>query len=327
MLATLWEVLQEEDATQAPPEAARRHLWGAWMVARRRAAAMRWELRCLAEEVPRLDGALPVLLKGVAYIVRDLPRARSRLCGDIDLLVPRNELDHVERMLYWTGWAQADLDPYDERYYRDWMHQLPPFQHRRRRSTLDLHHNILPETVRHPPDPDRLIARAQPLPEDPAFATPAPVHMVIHSAVHLFADSEWDKAVRDFHDIDRLLRAFAGRDGDVFWDELVTEAGAMRRGRDVFYALRCCHRWFGTPVPPEVLERLQPFAPAAPIRALMEWVFRHAAASRAAGPAPRRTAFCRGCLFLRSHWIKMPPLMLVRHLLHKAFLSPREETP
>jgi hypothetical protein len=75
MLATLWEVLQERDATRAPPEAVRRHLWGAWLVAQRRAAAMRWELRCLAQEVPALDGALPVLLKGVAYIVRDLPRA------------------------------------------------------------------------------------------------------------------------------------------------------------------------------------------------------------------------------------------------------------
>ena len=26
-------------------------------------------------------------------------------------------------------------------------------------------------------------------------------------------------------------------------------------------------------------------------------------------------------LFIRSHWVRMPPLMLVRHLLHKAFKS------
>lgn len=327
MLATLWELLQWQGATEAPPPPVRRHLEGAWLVAQRRTEAIHWELRCLAAELPALTGARPVLLKGVAYIVGDLPGARSRQCGDIDLLVPRADLDRVERMLYWTGWTHGELDPYDERYYREWMHQLPPLQHRRRRSTLDLHHNILPETVRRPPDPARLIARAEPVPGDSVFATPAPVHMVIHSAAHLFADSEWDKAVRDFHDLDRLLRHFAGRNGDAFWDELVAEAGAMQCGREVFYALRCCGRWFGTPVPPDVMSRLRPHAPVAPKPWLMERVFRHATAARAAGPHPRLTGLCRGFLFLRSHWIKMPATMLVRHLFHKAFLSPREESP
>jgi hypothetical protein len=27
-------------------------------------------------------------------------------------------------------------------------------------------------------------------------------------------------------------------------------------------------------------------------------------------------------LYIRSHWLRMPPVMLMRHLFHKAFLSP-----
>lgn len=326
MLATLWDLLQEWGNAETAPEAVRYQLWGAWLLARRRATAIQWELRCLATELPETRGPPPVLLKGVAYIVRDLPGARSRLCGDIDLLVPRAAIERVERILYWSGWSRGQLDPYDEHYYRHWMHQLPPLQHRRRRSTLDLHHNILPETVRSPPDPARLIDWAEPVPGDAVFATPAPVHMVIHSAAHLFADSEWDKAVRDFYDLDRLLRHFAQRGGDTFWDELVLEAEAMACGRQVYYALRCCSRWFGTPVPPDVLARLREFAPAAPLLALVERIFGFATAARAAGPTPRLTALCRSFMFVRSHWIKMPPVMLVRHLFHKAFLSPREES-
>ncbi len=327
MLATLWDLLQAQGHAGAPPEPVRYQLWGAWLLARRRTTAILWELRCLAAELPVIEGGRPVLLKGVAYIVRDLPGARSRLCGDIDLLVPRAEIDRVERMLYWSGWSRGELDPYDEQYYRQWMHQVPPLQHRRRRSTLDLHHNILPETVRQPPEPARLIERAEPIPGDPVFATPTPAHMVIHSAAHLFADSEWDKAVRDFYDLDRLLRHFGEQHGDAFWDELLTEAQAMACGRQVYYALRCCSRWFATPVPVTVLARLRRFAPAAPIRAVLERLFGLATRAHAAGPSPRRTAASRALLFVRSHWIKMPPLMLMRHLFHKAFLSPREESP
>lgn len=29
-------------------------------------------------------------------------------------------------------------------------------------------------------------------------------------------------------------------------------------------------------------------------------------------------------LYVRGNWLRMPPLLLARHLFHKAFLSPRE---
>lgn len=30
----------------------------------------------------------------------------------------------------------------------------------------------------------------------------------------------------------------------------------------------------------------------------------------------------RGALCLRAHWLRMPPVLLARHLFHKAFPSP-----
>jgi len=325
MLATLGDLVESQRAESGVPVAVLRHLQGALLVARRRVEALRWELECLRGELPALTSARPVVLKGVAYIVLDLPHAGARLCADVDVLVPRAEIERVERMLGWVGWTSGDLDAYDERYYRQWMHQLPPLQHRRRGSTLDLHHNILPDTARRPPDADRLLAQAVALPGDSRFATLAPTHVIIHAIVHLFADSEWDKAVRDFHDLDRLLRHFAGQQGEPLWNDLLAETAALARGREVFYGLRYCTRWFGTPVPSEVVRATRRWRPSWPVLALMDRVFRHATAARAAGPSPGLTAACRALLFIRSHWIKMPPLLLVRHLFHKAFLSPPDE--
>lgn len=326
MLAALGDLIGREGSADAVPAVVRQYLDGALNVARRRIEALRWEVECLRCELPELLATRPILLKGVAYIACDLPHARARLCADIDVLFPRAELDRVERMLEWAGWTTGEIDPYDERYYRDWMHQLPPLQHRRRGSTLDLHHNILPETARRPPDGRRLVAQAVTLPDDATFAVLAPAHMAIHSAVHLFADSEWEKATRDFYDLDQLLRYFGRGESPAFWKALLEEADVLGRGREVFYALRYCRRWFITPMPDEVLESSARWRPPQPVLAVMDWVFHHATAARASGPHPRRTALCRGFLFVRSHWLKMPPLLLVRHLFHKAFLSPRDDS-
>ena len=30
-------------------------------------------------------------------------------------------------------------------------------------------------------------------------------------------------------------------------------------------------------------------------------------------------------IYLRGNWLRMPPLLLARHLFHKAFLSPKDK--
>lgn len=86
--------------------------------------------------------------------------------------------------LIYRGWAPLKRDRYDQRYYRRWMHELPPLEHVRRQTVIDVHHNILPRTARHVPDARLLLAAARPLPGYPALAVPAPVHLVLHCASH-----------------------------------------------------------------------------------------------------------------------------------------------
>jgi hypothetical protein len=154
-----------------------------------------------------------ILLKGAAYVAASLPSGRGRKVADIDVLVPREHLGDAEHALNEHGWHVGALEPYDERYYRDWMHELPPMVHDKRNSVVDLHHAILPLTSRLRPSSERLLDRAIRVEDEVRVLCPS--HMVLHAAAHLFHDGEVSGAVRDVVDLDSLLRTF-GVDAS-FW--------------------------------------------------------------------------------------------------------------
>ena len=67
-------------------------------------------------------------------------------------------------------------------------------------------------------------------------------------------------------------------------------------------------------------------APAAPVLRLMERLGPRALFPKHPEASSRRTDFARWLLYVRSHWVKMPPLMLARHLSHKLYarLMPKQ---
>ncbi|RXL80730.1 hypothetical protein EO238_31730, partial [Citrobacter sp. AAK_AS5] len=80
-----------------------------------------------------------VVLKGAAYAMARLPVADGRIFGDVDILVPHETLADVESALMLAGWASIHRDPYDQRYYRMWMHEIPPMRHLHRGTVIDVH--------------------------------------------------------------------------------------------------------------------------------------------------------------------------------------------
>ena len=122
--------------------------------------------RAVAREVREIKCALDglgiplILLKGAAYLIADLPPSRGRLFPDIDILVPKELLPAVESRLMLAGYATTHHHPYDQRYYRRWMHELPPMQHIKRMTVIDVHHAIVPVTARARPDTPELFRAA-----------------------------------------------------------------------------------------------------------------------------------------------------------------------
>ncbi len=278
-------------------------------------AAVREYDRAVHWEIDRLQRALAptgvrwVLLKGAGYLAAALPSGRGRNVADIDVLVPFDALEIAERALREHGWVQPPLEAYDERYYRDWMHEIPPMVHRERGAVVDLHHAILPRTSRLKPSSARLLDQAIEI--APGIRVLSPAHMVVHGAAHLFHDGEIAGAIRDLVDIDSLLRSFDARPR--FWASLVEEAQLMDLARPTYYTLRYARRFFATPVPADVLAALDAAAPPAAVR----WWMDRLAARALPGPAGPGSSAAALALYIRSHWLKMPPVMLARHLTRK----------
>lgn len=315
---TLLALLEERGLLDAVPTQPRAHLEWVRALATRHRQAVRFEVECIQAALAQEAGPL-LLLKGAAYAMAGLRAGAGRLFGDIDILVPKTRLDGVESALMLHGWAGTGHDAYDQRYYRQWMHELPPMQHVRRRTSIDVHHAILPETAPVRPDPDKLRAAAVPIDGMPGLATLSPCDMVLHSAVHLFFDGEFDKGLRDLLDLHRLLQEFGDRPG--FWDALPARARELQLGRPLFYALRYCRRLLGTPVPATVLDAVAPLGPKRFLCMLMDGLFERALLPMHASCENAFSATARFILYVRGNWLRMPPGLLARHLFHKAFIS------
>jgi hypothetical protein len=299
------------------PAAVWRHMQAMLTVAEAQQRAVRCELVHLTRTLAGLEG--PVLvLKGAAYAAAGLPPAAGRLFSDIDLLVPRAQLDAAEAALMLGGWVGSHHSAYDERYYRQWMHELPPMMQIRRRTVLDLHHSIVPATARLHTRPEPIIAAAKPLVEFPRFCVPDALDQVLHSATHLFHEGEWEHGLRDLTDLDALLRA--GADEVDYWDRLLARAEQLNLGRPLFYGLRYCQRLLATPVPDHVAASC-PGRPSASAARLMDRLFLAAFATVHPSCRLATSGTAAFALYVRSHWLRMPLHLLLPHLVRKAWVS------
>ena len=320
LLGRLEALARDAGVLAAAPARVRTRLESARIEVEQQHRLVRWEVTRLRRALAPLRVPV-VLLKGAAYLHAELPAARGRQFNDVDLLVPAAALGDVERRLLVEGWVSTVVSAYDDRYYREWSHELPPMAHKDRGVVVDVHHNILPPTGRLRPDARLLLAAARSLPGS-SLRVLAPADMVLHCACHLFMSGELHKSLRDLGDLDALVRGFAVESG--FWPALFERARALDLERPLYYGLRFAERLLATPVPAESRGAVARAAPALPVRVAMDALV--LAAMTPDQPArPRRgKGLALALLTVRHHWLRMPPLLLTRHLVHQA-LARRSE--
>ncbi len=291
------------------------HLRSALLLSERQAQMLAREARFLAQALSELAGPV-VLLKGAAYALGGHAPAPGRMFTDIDLLLPAAQLPRAEIALMVHGWDFDPLDDYDQRYYREWMHELPPLHHRRRGTSLDVHHSLLPPTARTPLDTAALFDHPRPLPGHPGLFVLPPEDMLLHSATHLFHEGELPNGLRDLFDLDALIREFSASEG--FWQRLLQRAERIGLARPLALALRYTRRWLDTPVPDEVMDALAPQVRRWP-QPLLDAAYRRALRPPHDSCRLPGQGLAELALYVRAHWLRMPVPLLARHLGRKAW--------
>jgi len=277
------------------PAAAKRILAEARSSAIEQRRAALWEAEAARRSLVGLDCPI-VLLKGTAFAAAGLTAGLGRSIGDLDILVPRERIAEVEAALLAAGWEWVKPDPYDDAYYRKWMHELPPLIHRERDRMIDVHHTILPLTAKPTPDASALFAESAAL--ENGLRVLSPNDMIVHAAAHLFADGELAGGLRNLWDIHCLITEF-GSDG------LAARAERHQLGDAVARALRQANDLYGTPIPESRRTRDR-----------ADRLYRRRLLARDGWGRPTQRVLRFG-FFVRSHWLRMPPAMLGRHLWTK----------
>jgi hypothetical protein len=295
-------------------------------LARARCQALLWCRERAAQALAGLDAPL-VLLKGAAYMAQRLPNAAGRLPSDLDILVPAAALPEARSRLVAAGWEEVALDAHDQRYYREWSHELPPMRHALHVIELDVHHNILPPVARDRVDAERLLQAARPLadPGEAPWWVLGPEDQVLHCAAHLLNDSEQRDRLRDLVDLQVLLAAH-GAAAPGFGGRLVARARELGLHEVLALAASLVAEGLRAPLEPELAEAV---AEALSVRRLARLQRRFATVLAPRDPAAEPALAVRlaeTALLLRHHWRRMPLPLLLRHTWHKAWVA-RRATP
>jgi hypothetical protein len=200
MSAILLVLLEDAGLLGRVPAAARTHLEWARAAAARHAQAVRYEVMQIGRALSGLGLPL-ILLKGAAYAMAGMEPGRGRMFSDIDILVPKAELGQVEAALMLHGWARpppgclrpALLPRVDARTAAD---GAPAPRQCDRRAPCDPARD-----GGSAPGPGQTArgggADCDAEPGTPPLFVLAPRDMVLHSAVHLFSEGEFDHGLRE----------------------------------------------------------------------------------------------------------------------------------
>lgn len=294
---------------RALPEKVWGHLQAAGNYSNFRHQQIRAELHDLAAVLP--GSVRVVLLKGGAYLFADDHAARGRLPSDVDILVRRSDLDLVEKALLAEGWAFERISAHDDRYYREWSHELPPLRRVGHPLEVDLHHSITPVVGRIRPDLDALFRDVVSV-VDTRWWVLSPIDRIIHAAVHLFQDSDLDDGLRHLLDIASLIEQHVVPSGQ--WQALLERASLHGADAPLLHALHFCHGWLGMPVPPS----MQGSAQGSVGVRVTRWIFAQTALPCLPDRAPGlQIRAARWLGLARYHVLRMPPNLLMKHIAIK----------
>ena len=273
------------------------------------AAVLAFEIRETGRIFKDVDFPV-VLLKGGAYLALGLSAARGRRVSDLDIMVPRQHLMQTERLLLENSWGRDKKtdNAYDQAYYRNWMHELPPLRHSERRTIIDVHHALMPPVSPLSHTGAAMFDALQPVTDSGLFAL-GTQDMFLHSCLHSFYASDFQTPLRSLMELYDL----AGEMDAAAWNGLCARAKSLGLVWPLVLGLDVLARYFPDRCPVHVLDDVR--------RRAGRRLARHFLA-RMVDISLRGTegiAFRTVGKFwlVRSHFTAMKPRYLLRHYWQK----------
>lgn len=286
------------------PTYARHHFTNALILAERQRQQIVFEAMKLSPDI-RKRSNYAVYLKGAAYVLADHPVGDGRICSDIDILVNKSALQSIEQDLCFEGWFSEEINDYDDKYYREWAHEIPPLQHHVRGTVIDVHHNIVPLVSGKAPDVDILIAQISET--QAGHQVLSPEAMTLHSAVHLFFNEDFKNGFRDLLDLHILM----GNGSEQYWKALLSLASDSGFELELFLACRYTQHFWDTPIPCDVDKKLSLKFPND--CKLSDFIFERVLLPRHPLCSPDYPDLAEFLAWCRGHHKKMPMRVLMYH--------------
>ncbi|MEM7692445.1 MAG: nucleotidyltransferase family protein [Pseudomonadota bacterium] len=185
-----------------------------------------------------------VLLKGAAYIACGARSSVGRGVRDIDILVEKKSIPAIEARLLEQGWTMAEeLSGYDEYYYRELSHELPPLRHPDFQFELDVHHDLIPPTMRIGTRTSEMFGSIVSIPGT-RYHRLTKEDQLIHSAAHLMTSESLTNGLRDLLDMSALVLEVKERDESL--QGLFARARKFGLETPLLDSLAACDRHLGT---------------------------------------------------------------------------------
>ena len=311
--------LSEQGLLDKVPEQPRVHFISSIKLSNANARSAKVEAREIHKVLTKVNVDF-VLLKGAAYVWSGINADKGRLFTDTDILVTKDNLSDAEKALAHNGWLTSCFDIYTQKFYREWMHEIPPMTNLKRQTTIDVHHTIIPPTSRLKPKPTKFWQRADAMENMPGLFVLSPMDMIIHSATHLFHEGEFEQGLRDISDLDLLIRDTVAAQNN--WNDLLNRAVELDLVKPVYYALNFTQKILHTPVSSEVIDKAMGLAEMSQFDVkVMDALYGRALVTNHVTNRIKGQGLARWLLYIRSHWLKMPVRLLVPHLCRKSWLS------
>ena len=211
------------------------------------------ELRLINEKMQAANTPI-IVLKGAYLATAVYPQISQRAVGDLDILVPEDNVMQVVDLMHELGWQE--MQPFSLEAMRKLRHHLPEFVKQGVHFPVEIHWNIVRPRDDIAISPDELwqqTARAS-LAGTESMAFP-PHLQLLHLALHAAYNHQFAFDLRSLCDIAQVIDQQAE---EIDWNLFAEKAIAWQWQRGVYLTLKLVQTFWDTAVPSHILTKLQP---------------------------------------------------------------------